>query len=385
MKICEKALCSGCGLCECVCPAGAINMRPDDEGFTRPRVDEKKCVGCGLCEKKCPVNVREKHLPIKAYAAYTKDDKIRKSSSSGGIFGLLASEVLRSGGVVAGAGFGEGLRVEHKITETEAGLKELMGSKYVQSNACGIYKSLGEYLKEGRTVLFSGTPCQCSAVRNLYKDSENLVVCDFICHGVPSPLVWERYVKEFPNAKAAYFRDKKRGWQEFSMRIDTSSRVYSCSQYKDPYLRIFLRNIDLRPSCYSCSWKGENYASDITLADFWGISKVYPEMNDDKGTSAVILRSKKGGELYSAVCERLFMAEVDASRIAMINTAYGESAMRPQIREEFFADLRECKDFGKLLKKYHKPISTTEIVKMRIKKTAKKLIGRAYRLKKRFR
>lgn len=382
MEICKSSLCSGCALCAHICPKGAVEMEYDGEGFLRPAVSDDKCVDCGLCQRKCPVNKKESALPFNTYAAYAVNGEIRKSSSSGGIFYLLAKNILDRGGIVCGAGYGEKLRVVHKAAYTERALRELMGSKYVQSRTDAVYGQIDESLCEGKPVLFSGTPCQCSAVRNAFGNREGLYICDFICHGVPTPTIWEKYIEEeFPGADNASFRDKKRGWQEFSMRIDTKSGTYSGSQYKDPYLRMFLRNVNLRPSCYECSWKGENYASDITLADFWGISKICPEMNDDKGTSVVIIRSDRGDALYSSIIENTVSKEVDISFVAKINEAYGVSAMKPVEREAFFEDLKAGKSFEAIADTYAKPISGKEIVKMRIKIKAKNMLGKIYRVK----
>lgn len=384
MNICEREKCSGCSLCEAVCPFGAIKMVADSEGFHRPSLDADKCTECGLCRRKCPVNNTEKHIPTEVYAAYCKDKDIRVRSSSGGIFSVLAEKVLSDKGVIIGAGYGEGLSVIHKTAENKDELVSLTGSKYVQSDSRGIYKKIGEYLREGRTVLFSGTPCQCSAVRNLYGEKDGLLLCDFICHGTPTPVLWEKFIGErFEGAVNASFRDKKRGWQEFSMRVDTGKSTYSESQYKDPYLRMFLSNVCLRPSCYQCTNKGENYASDITLADFWGISKVFPEMNDDRGTSVVIVRGEKGRELFESVKDSVVSCPCRVESVAKINTAYGESAKKPAARDAFFTALGEGADFSTLAKTFGRPLSNKEILKIRLKRSAKKIIGKIYRLKSR--
>ena len=384
MKICERERCSGCSICSEVCPFGAVTMERDCEGFLRPVVDGEKCTECGLCKRKCPSNDSENNPPTEVCAAYCKDKDIRARSSSGGIFSCLAEKILEDGGVVIGAGYGEGLRVVHKTAENKDELLDLTGSKYVQSDTRGIYKKVGEYLKEKRTVLFSGTPCQCAAVRNLYGEAEGLYLCDFICHGVPTPELWKRFIgEEFTGAYGASFRDKKRGWQEFSMRVDAENGEYSCSQYKDPYLRMFLSNVCLRPSCYDCAQKGDNYSSDITLADFWGISKVFPEMNDDRGISVVIVRGEKGRGLFESVKDGIVYKACNVKSVARLNTAYGESAKRPETRESFFEALADNKSFRELSREFGKPIGNKEIIKIRMKRWAKKLIARIYGLKNR--
>lgn len=382
MLICDSELCSGCGLCEVVCPVGAIKLIEDKEGFLRPVTDPEKCINCSKCKDKCPVNTGEGNVPEEAYAAYSKNKEIRSGSSSGGVFSHLAEKVIEEGGVVIGAAFKEGLRVAHIAVERVEELSALRGSKYVQSDVRGAYADIEKYLKMGKKVLFSGTPCQCAAVKNLFGERKELILADFICHGVPTPALWEKYVNEcHPKATKASFRDKNKGWEEFSMRIASEKGVYSASLYKDPYLRLFLINTPLRPSCYSCSWKGERSVADITLADFWGISKVYPHMNDDRGTSAVLIRSEKGRKLYAEISKELVTVQTKPQIIKELNTAYEKSACRPESREGFFEMLGEGRSFRELSAKYVSPVSSGEIIKIRIKRKIKKIIGKVYKLK----
>lgn len=382
MIICDKKHCSGCAECAYICPRDAIRMIPDEEGFSYPEIDTEKCVECGACEKKCPANNRADYPGLAAYAAYSKDNAIRLNSSSGGIFSHLAEAVIKEGGAVVGAGFGEQLEVVHKSCETLESLSQLRGSKYVQSNVAEAYKEIERLLSEGKMVLFSGTPCQCSAVRNAFGNKENLLLVDFICHGVPSPLVWKKYVTEsFEGATFAAFRDKSRGWEEFSMRIDSEKGTYCTNLYNDPYLRLFLQNTVLRSSCYECSWKGDNYASDITLADFWGISKVFPHMNDNKGVSVVVVRSEAGEKAFRDIRESLVFEKTKIETVAKINVAYKESAHCPKNREEFFEDMKNGKSIKYLCDKYAKPLSFGEVSKIRLKRVAKIMIGKVYKLK----
>lgn len=382
MEICSRTLCSGCSECAFICPCGAISMEHDEEGFLRPVTDNGKCVECGLCKENCPVNRKSVNLPLEAYAAYSKNSEIRKNSSSGGIFSHLALSVIDNGGVVFGAGYDKRFNIIHKAAESREEFNTLMGSKYVQSDLNGVYAEIRRYLESERKVLFSGTPCQCSAVRNAFGENEYLMLVDFICHGVPTPVLWEKYKnEEFEGITNISFRDKKLGWEEFSMRVDTEKGSYSCSQYKDPYLRMFLQNIALRPSCYECSWKGDNYSSDITLADFWGISKTYPHMNDDKGVSAVVVRSEKGKALFEKAKESLVLTVSEPDIIAKINIAYGTSAKLPADRTHFFDDLKSNMSFSSLSDKYMKEIPTGEILKIRLKRALKKMLGKIYGIK----
>lgn len=385
MEICEKNKCSGCLLCESVCSKGAVEIKTDEAGFLYPSVNEEKCISCGLCRKKCPVNYTNVIPHKKAYAAYTTDKEIRKSSSSGGVFATLATAVLKEGGAVFGAGYDSELQVLHKSAETPEELLQLMGSKYVQSNTRGIFKKVAAKLEEGRMVLFCGTPCQCAALRNFVGEKENLLIVDFLCHGVPSPVIWKKYLDEnFNSPESASFRNKRRGWQEFSMEVKHRDGVYSGSMYNDPYLRMFQTNsIVLRMSCHDCSWKEIHHSSDITVADFWGLSKVFPDMNDDKGCSAVLLRSEKGINAFKAVQEKLKVRECTLEDIKKSNVAYDHSVDVSKNRAEFVEDISNNVSFEEIKAKYYKPANKKEIRKIKMKNFAKKIIGKISRLKRR--
>jgi len=382
MKICDEKLCSGCGLCREVCPRSAITMVEDSEGFLRPVADSEKCNGCGVCVKKCPVNLKDPKGPTSAFAAYAKDADVRARSSSGGVFACLAESVIEKGGSVFGAGFGKDLKVVHKMASDKESLAELMGSKYVQSDVTDVYGDLSDAVKSGRPVLFSGSPCQCAAVRNLFFSADNLWICDFICHGVPTPKIWDKLIREeHPLAEYASFRDKKRGWEEFSLKIEENGKVYNESRYKDPYLRLFLRNVTLRPSCHSCSWKADGFASDITLADFWGVSKCLPHMNDDKGVSLVLVRSEKGRELFDSVADKLYVEESNIEDAVRSNGMYASSTPRPNDRDEFFAMLSRGAAFKEIAARFAPPMKAAGIAKMRLRTKIKKMIGTVYRIK----
>ena len=320
IEIKEKKNCCGCNACVQVCPKQCISMKEDREGFLYPEVDKDICVDCHLCEKVCLVlNQGKERKPLKVYAAKNENEEIRRQSSSGGIFTLLAEQVIDEGGVVFGARFNENWEVVHSYTETKEGLAAFRGSKYVQSRIGDNYKKAEEFLKSGRKVLFSGTPCQIAGL-NLYlrKEYENLLTVDFICHGVPSPGVWREYLKEEiarqcdgknsvlshsiekekVKIKRISFRDKKLGWKKFSFVLTLSvpdghgaenTVLFSEPLNKNLFLRGFLADLYLRPSCYACPAKCLKSRSDVTIGDFWGIEKVMPEMDDDKGVSVVMV------------------------------------------------------------------------------------------------
>lgn len=324
----EKKDCCGCSACAQRCPKQCITMQSDNEGFLYPIVDTDKCIDCGLCEKVCPViNRNEPSKPIAAYAAMNKNEEIRLASSSGGIFTLLAEATINEGGVVFGVKFNEKWQAVFDYTETLEGIAPFRGSKYVQAVVGDAYKYAESFLKAGRKVLFTGTPCQIAGLKKyLRKDYENLLAVDVICHGAPSPLVWKEYVDELVRTKSFSlvnsvspslsdnsrligfsFRDKTESWKKYHIKAifsicksDETVNDTICVKEvhsKNIFMQGFLRDIYLRPSCYSCPAKNGTSGSDITLGDFWGINNYLPEMDDDKGTSAVIVNTNRGIEL----------------------------------------------------------------------------------------
>ena len=307
-------------------------MSEDKEGFLYPIIDSVKCIDCGLCEKVCPVlhPLKNEAEPL-VYAAINNDESIRMQSSSGGIFTLLAEYVIENGGVVFGACFDRDWNVVHDYTETKEGLVRFRGSKYVQSNVGNSFSQVKIFLDAGREVLFSGTPCQVAGLKNyLRKPYPNLLTIDLVCHGVPSPDVWRKYLQEtvckayrIKKNKSAVnicdyisdikFRAKDKGWKKYSFKIEyKDGRIEINPFYENPYMNIFLSNLSLRPSCYVCPAKLNNVQSDITLADFWGVNKIDPNIDDDKGCGLLFLNNKeKIGLLYSLQC-MLFNQSIDS-------------------------------------------------------------------------
>ena len=305
----DRTRCTGCAACAERCPESAIAMKADGEGFLYPAVDPSRCVECGRCERECPA-VRERPANRPAlFGARNLNPEEREASSSGGVFSLLAEAVLAKGGAVFGAVFDQEFRVEHvgAITRDEAAL--MRGSKYVQSDvreALGHARSLAE---QGIPVLFSGTPCQTAGLASLFgkRLPENLVTVDFVCHGVPSPAVFASYLaaleKEAGSRLAAYsFRDKRLGWKNFSAaaRFENGTERTG-TQTEDPFLRGFLANLYLRPSCHGCGLRHGRHASDITLADLWGAGAICPEKDDDRGLSLVFANTGKGRALLESL------------------------------------------------------------------------------------
>lgn len=382
----DKTKCTGCTACLAVCPLDCISMRVDIEGFLYPDVDNSKCVSCGACEKVCPVlyqTAKEQAVP-QAYGIRAKDMELRLKSSSGGIFTLLAERILEDGGAVFGVSMSPDCKSAHHImVETPAALAALRGSKYIQSSLDDTFRTVRTELENGRKVLFTGTPCQADGLKNfLGREYDNLLCVEIICHGVPSPALWREYVEYLekktgaPIVKAE-FRHKKLGWKLFGARLENSKRrvLYSTLR-NDPYILMFLKNQCLRPSCYQCHSKGLTRNADLTVGDFWGIQNVAPELDDDKGTSLVLVHTEKGNRALRAILEETEYQEVDCMAALKDNPAMLRSVGRPAARDSFFVDMGAM-NFKALQKKYI-VISGKDRLKYVLERT--KLLPLTYRL-----
>ena len=348
-SICPENICTGCGACSQKCPHNAISMETDAEGFLYPIINFEKCVNCGLCTKICPVANKPMDTlkTPSAYAAINLDEDVRKCSSSGGMFTYFAKKILLENGIVFGAGFNSNMMVVHKYCKTIEELAELRGSKYVQSEIGNCYKIAEEFLKSGRKVLFTGSACQISGLyAYLGKEYDNLYTLDFICHGVPSPKVWEKYLSEkekeaHSKAVSVNFRDKTEGWQSYSLKIEfENGSQYRKLSSEDMYLKGFIQDLYLRPACSSCSFKQLNRQSDITLADFWGIEKAHPQYNDKKGTSLLLVHNPKGEYLLEH-SEGINFLSVDFDKAIESNPSYICSIKHSRSRDDFFKNLHK--------------------------------------------
>lgn len=389
----EKKDCCGCGACVQRCPKSCISMREDNEGFLYPEVNKEMCIDCGLCEKVCPViNQSEERKPMAVYAAKHKDERIRLASSSGGVFTAIAESVIDEGGVVFGARFDKDWSVIHGYTETKEGLAAFRGSKYVQSRIGESYKDAEAFLRTGRKVLFSGTPCQIAGLKRfLRKEYDNLLTVDFICHGVPSPGVWREYLKEetarqcggknsvLPHPKDNLgdvrienisFRDKRLGWKKFSFALTLSTTNRSGAKNtvllseplnKNIFLRGFLADLYLRPSCHACPAKKFKSGSDVTIGDFWGVQNVMPEIDDDKGVSVVMVNDLKTD------------INIKNSKVKKWSTNYNDILLyNPSVEKSVkLIDKRECY-FNKTKKPFSEKVN--ELTKIPILKRIKQKI-----------
>lgn len=380
IKIENKENCCGCWACVNICPKDAITMVEDEKGFKYPKIDKEKCIDCGLCEKVCPIiNNKNVEKEVKAYACFNKNLETRMNSSSGGIFSLIANYILDLNGIVFGAQFDKEYNVVHSYIENQKDLYKFQCSKYVQSDVGDTYKKAKEFLDNDKYVLFTGTPCQIEGLyKFLRRDYDKLYTQDFICHGVPSPRVWRKYLKETNNMynsqpKNISFRSKDNSWQDFELKIQYENNVYRNTQGKDTYLRAFLNDICLRDSCYQCNFKKKNRLSDFTLADFWGIDNIDKSMNDDKGISLVVVNSNKGKELFEKLKENLEYKEVNFDDAIKYNMNMVSSVKMNKNREKFFNDL-DKNDLDSLVKKYIKKKSILRRILGKVKRIVKKII-----------
>lgn len=344
IKIIKKEECCGCHGCTNVCPKECISMQIDNEGFWYPIVDESKCINCNLCEKVCPIinTPKRDEEKIIAYACKNKDEKVRECSSSGGVFNLLCEEVIYNGGVVFGAAFDDNFDVMHTYAETLDECIKFRGSKYVQSKIGDTFKIAKEFLNEGRIVLFSGTPCQISGLdAYLMKKYDNLILVDIACHGVPSPLVYKEYIKKLQllntsGIKDIRFRDKSTGWKTYSFKVEYNNGELKEKGYDNIYMKGFLKDIYLRPSCYTCKFKKPITSADLTLADYWGVQHKHPEFDDDKGISLILVNSKKGQSKFNLISKKIEVVETDLKYATNCNPCIVKHVEYNPKREDFF-------------------------------------------------
>ena len=345
INITNKEECCGCHGCINICPRKCISMETDNEGFWYPKVNKNKCIECDLCKKVCPIiNIQQKHnKEITAYACKNKDDKVRETSSSGGVFALLCENVINEGGVVFGAAFDKEFNVRHTYAETLDECIKFRGSKYVQSKIGDTYKKAKEFLDKGRIVLFSGTPCQIAGLDTyLIKNYKNLILVDIACHGVPSPLVYKSYIntlekKNRSKIKEISFRDKSTGWKDYSVSFGfENGKKLKQFRTDNTYMNGYLKDIFLRPSCYTCKFKKPVTSADLTLADYWGVQNIHPEFDDDKGISLILINSKKGQDLLNTLTNKLEIIHTNLEYATKCNPVIIKASNYNKEREDFF-------------------------------------------------
>lgn len=351
IKIDNKKQCCGCNLCFNICPQNAIEMKEDKEGFKYPSVNKEKCIKCGLCVKKCPVKnkkeEKKRKIAPKVIAAWSNDENIRLDSTSGGIFSELAKKIYKEKGLVVGAIYDEEWNVKHIISKDIKDLDNIRSSKYLQSDVGLIYKKIKENLINQKIVLMCGSPCQISALYNyLGKDYENLITCDFICRGMNSPKIFKMYLNDLERKYKSKiskikFKNKIHGWHNFSTKIDfENGKSYIGGRYVDSYMIGYLKyTAFMRPSCYECKFKEFPRIADITLADFWGIDKIDNTLDNNKGTSMILLNSDKGEKLFNDIKDNISFKEIKNENIFNENICINESPEETEVRKKVFENI----------------------------------------------
>lgn len=385
IEILRKSDCCGCSACAQVCPKNCINMTSDMEGFLYPVVDHKKCVDCGICKNICPIiNFTPKsETVLSSYAGYVNDDSVRIESSSGGLFTPLAEYILEKNGVIFGAALDDKQYVHHIAVDSIDNLGKLRGSKYVQSEIGHIYIDTKKILDEGRLVLFTGTACQISGLKHfLRKDYSNLFTVDVLCHGTPSPKLWQKYLEDQTNnfgasIRQTYFRRKNFGWKRYAVELKFSNATAYLKEFRDDsFMKLFLGNICLRPSCHDCKFKALERDSDLTIGDAWGIDKIMPELDDDKGTSVILVHTEKGHILLNSITEKLVIKQGNVDELLPPSADSRKSVIVHPKRSKFFSELnngKSCNELLYLTDQYNGFLSKT---KKSIKNKLKRLIKR---------
>ncbi|MDO4289759.1 MAG: Coenzyme F420 hydrogenase/dehydrogenase, beta subunit C-terminal domain [Eggerthellaceae bacterium] len=361
--------CCGCGACAAVCACGCVTVAADALGFPHPVVDASACAGCGACERACPAVSPREEVDVAQEALWARalDAELLDRSSSGGVFGLLAREVLSTRGVVAGAAFSDGCReVRHVVVDCLGDLDTVMRSKYVQSSVDSeVYGRVRAELRAGRRVLFAGTACQVAGMRGFLgklTDNPNLLLVDVICHGVPSPELWRRWLdwrsrSERMEINEVNFRSKITGWLSYSVMYkhitekDNASR-FSANKFADDwYMKAFLANASLRASCFRCPAK-RRCGSDITLGDFWGIQNAHPEVNCEGGVSAVICNTERGAAALGEVLPHTEHGSSTYGEVLAGNSALAGSVEPYAKRDEFLQAIADGEPLDGIIREW---------------------------------
>lgn len=350
INITDKSACCGCTACANICPKGAIEMAPDEEGFLYPSVDKNSCVECGLCDRVCPIRQKRESKPkkVESYVLRAKANDVLMNSTSGGFVTPLAEYVLEQNGMVCAAAYDMDFTVKHIFVNSNGGgyrLDNIRGSKYVQSGLADCYKKIKGYLEQKKMVCFIGTTCQVSGLKSfLRKDYEELITVDLVCHGVPSPKLWSKYLDYQKNQyhseiREISFRNKTYGYHSGTMKIRFSNgKTYFGSARVDYMLKSFFREIASRPSCYQCRFKMINRCSDYTIYDCWHATQLVENLqDDDRGYTNVIVQSEKGKKILNQIQDRYELYPADTEKAVELDGIMVEKSAIPHSkRQEFY-------------------------------------------------
>ena len=375
--------CSGCGYCQQVCPVDAVEMKPDSHGFMHPEVDLNKCIQCGKCLRECPYRNKEtenrktEDYSQQIFAAWSKNAEVVTNSSSGGMFYELAKKTIQEGGVVYGAAFDEKFTLKHRRIDRIDGIKPLMGSKYVQSNAFISFDSVKRDIESGKKVLFVGTPCQVSALKKLtYKNNDNLLLVDFVCHGVPSQMLvkeYIRYVESYFNKQVKEYipRSKVMGWRACEVIVFNNGQMEYRHPVTQAYSKIFYSNCALRSSCYNCPYTDFNRQGDLTIADYWGIEQKRPDLYQKEGVSLLLVNSEKGRKIIDNM-DTIVLSETEKDTIIKEKQPHlFYPVKQPDLYEKFWKEY-ERKGWIYIIEKYAE-CNKKKLLKWKIKKILRKV------------
>lgn len=344
----DKTKCSGCRACEHACALNAIKLDKDEEGFLYPVLDSSKCINCGMCHKVCPISNPQKENEIQTiYALQYKDDKALKNSASGGVFIGIAKKIIENGGIVFGCIFNENNEAIIKDTNTYEFLDKMQGSKYVSSDTADSFEKAKKYLDEGKTVFFTGAPCQVAGLKSfLRKPYDNLFTMDFLCHGMPSQTFFKENISFIEKKRKGKlcdykFRDKShKGWGHVTSYVINGKKYYEPGKI-NPYFNGFINGYLNRYSCYECHFRGIKRASDITVGDFWGCD--LSKMNPEKGISFASINSKNGKKILDEILNSEFI--ISPTTIDKVSRENGtinseKKDYLPEIRKTIYAELQ---------------------------------------------
>ncbi len=354
-SLAEPNLCVGCTACVSICPKRCIEMETDPDGFRYPVLGHPaNCVECGMCKSVCPVlneSIKANDDLPSAYAAFTKDERIRQDSSSGGIFTEIAKRIIAENGVVYGAAYDERFAVCHCCVTKIDDLQKLRGAKYAESNLGSSFSEILDRLKSGQLVLFSGTPCQVAGLKSFVrKDYNNLICIDFVCHGVPSPMSWDAFIKYRAEKDAdgklpqrINLRSKETGWSQYqysNVFEYEDGKKNSTVSSQSLFMKLFVGDYISRPSCSECKFKGFSRTSDITLGDFWGIWDIEPEMDDNKGTSVILVHTPNGEKIWMDIETKIKSKEVTLEQASQYNPSMLVASKAKPNREDVLERIR---------------------------------------------